>query len=805
MKISERWIREYIQTNLSIFDIGELLTSSGLNVINIFPVSFCLPMVFVGEIFALKKKKIDGKYIKYIKVNIGIHKKINIITQEEKIELGSKVCIATIGARIFPNIEVKPVVFKKIYSSGILCFKSHIGIKNFKKNEILYLPKDAPIGHRIDKYLNLFDNVMEIEIPANRGDCNSIIGIIREISAITKQPIHNIYEFPEIFPKIEDKACIQIKSKELCPKYISQIIKGVDSTKKTPIWLSEKLRHSGIQSVSILVDIGNYVMLLLGQPLHIFDYNKIKEKIFVQFSEDQDQKIFESIDGKIFQIKKNTLLVTDNEKILALAGIIGGKCCKITQHTTSICIESALYDPKNTFGKYKYGLCTESELRFRRGIDPEKTEYALKLATNIIVALSGGKSGPIVRKIEKSYFLKSSLIMINLSQVKQYLGINFSILEIEKILMRLHFQTVFKNNFKLVIKSPIFRSDIHFSEDVIEEIARIYGYHNIPSLPPKGKILSEQIHNSFKSIKYNIQPNKIKKILINRGYQEIITYSFIDMKYYKLFSDEKVFIKIINPISKNMSVLRNSLLPGLYKSLSENIHHQHKSIRFFEFGSCFYKNIEEKYISGIAMGEIQENNWETHRNINFYTIKSDIQAFLSLTKKEKKFNWINDISFLPNYAHPGCSATISLNNQLIGLIGKIHPNIIKKTSGKYQDIYFFEIKYNILFQYPIKFSSKNISKFPKIQRDLSIEIDINISSLEIINFIKKRIHKKIYQDIFVFDVYKKYNSSLKKSIALRIIFQSFDRTLKDNEINKIIENIVSAIYERYNAKIRGIS
>jgi len=787
MKFSYNWLSEYLSETPAVEDLSKLLTLAGLEVESIDPVAKDVSGVVTGQIIKIEKHQ-DADKLNICQVDIGVEEPLTIVCGDPSIYEGMKVPVATVGAMLPNDFEIKKIKIRGQVSYGMMCSAEELGIVE-KAKGLLDLPKEAPLGVDINEFLCLKDMAIEIDITPNRADCLSLYGVAREVSALTKCDIKPI-DFKKTKPKTKAKKEINLVEKQACPNYLSCVIEDIDPATKTPLWMVEKIRRSGIDSVSFVVDITNFVMILTGQPMHAFDLDKISGSISVRNAFANEPITL--LDGSKVELSEDTLVIADDEKALAIAGVMGGLDAAIDYNTTNIVLESAYFNTINIAGKArKYGLNTESSHRFERGVDPQLAQKAMMLAVEVLMRFSPeAKAGSIENATAKEFLPIYDPITLTKEKVKKVLGISLKLDYVEAILRSLGMCVKVNNDESLTVISPSYRFDIQITEDLIEEIARVHGYSKLPETRLKVSAKQINISENYKSLL------DIKNILVSKGYHEVINYSFIDEKVAKIFCDCE-YIKLQNPISAEMSVMRQSLIPSLLQTFMANINRQQTRIRIFESGVCFSDDKmkdENKRFAGCVFGDILQLNWKSNKPIDFYDVKADV---VSLFSPQTKLEFIvcDDISWL----HPGRSAYIIVNGKKVGVIGYIHPKTLKSLHIKSKAPVVFEIELDALLTRETPAYNK-ISKFPLVSRDISFLVSKNILVGDIINSLKSLEEVKILKSIEVFDVYQNENEE-KKSIAFNFIFQA-EKTLEDVDVKVALDLILAKLEKDFDASLR---
>lgn len=788
MRFSEQWLRSWVNTPLSSKELVEIFTMAGLEVDAIEPVAPHFNGVVVAKVLSTNPHPTHGN-LTVCTVATGENSTHLVVCGAKNVRSGLKVAYARLGSSLPALPNIKERAFGTITSEGMLCAWAELGIDHPGEG-IIELPFDAPLGESLWTYLTLDDNCIEIDLTPNRGDCLSLQGVARELSAITETPCKDHLIEP-IQAETSQTFPIQIDASEACQHYVGRIIENVNAKVPTPVWMMERLRRSGIRSISIIVDILNYVMLEMGQPLHAFDLDKLKKGIWVRFSEPKEKMVL--LDGQSLELKSDTLIIADQDGPVAIAGVMGGLESGVTVETKNIFIESALFSQKQLAGQARrYGLVTDASSRFERGVDPNLQVDAAERVTALILELCGGKAGPIS---EKKVSTESARIEIELRypQVERVLGVKFSEREIENFLTRLR-TTFEKNVLSWKVYPPSYRYDLKEEVDLVEECGRLHGYDRIPVTRPKGAF------NSRTKSETEVALGRCKRLLVDAGYHEVITYSFVNPQLQMIFKfgDEALHLK--NPISQDMSVMRQSLWPGLAAALQYNMQRQQTRLKIFESGLIFRVVKGELHqipvLSGMVMGAAYPEAWGyQNRPLDFFDIKGDVEKLCGLTQGE-----LVTKAYRVNALHPGQSASLYLNGERIGLIGALHPEI-EKTLDLIGPIYAFEIelehfRVGKLPQY------ERLSKFPLIRRDLAIVVDDGLEAEQIIALLK-RSGGELLKAITLFDVYQgKGIPAGKKSLAMALILQANSRTLVDEEVEKLLKDLMGALQNHFSAELR---
>ncbi|MBN3859148.1 phenylalanine--tRNA ligase subunit beta [Neisseriaceae bacterium PsAf] len=775
MKFSFEWLKTWVDTELNANDLAHLLTMSGLEVEEITKVVPEFSKVVIAQVISVTKHP-NADRLNITQVNVGEEEPIQIVCGAPNVKPGIKVPCALSGAVLPGNFKIKPTKMRGEKSNGMLCSAQELGLP--ETEGLLILPDDAPVGTNIRDYLNLDDDVLEIKSTPNRADCLSIKGIAREVVALTNASTTPI----EIRHCEENKAITfptSIQAPDACGKLATRIIKNVNPNTVTPLWIKEILERSDIRSVSFLVDIGNYVMLELGQPLHIFDLDKLQNNLTARFAKKNEKLL--CLNEKEVSLNENTLVIADDNGPLSIAGLMGGENSSVSDQTLNILIESAFFYPDVIAGKSReYGFSSESSFRFERGVDYQLQEEAIHRATELILSLAGGEAGAI--NIAKGNLPDNKEILVRQSRAEKLLGIPLKREQIQLGLNQLGLNPIPQED-GFIVTSPSFRFDINIEVDIIEEIARLYGYDNIQPDTTYGKLLMLKLPDG------RLSREQIFEKISHLGYQEVINYSFVDKTWEIDFADNQDPIEVINPIASQMNVMRSTLIGSLVDNLIANLNRKQSRVRLFEIAKTFKRNntefIQEDYISALAYGYAFPEQWGIpSKKVDFFDVKNDLMQILN----NIPVNFIaNNIPGL----HPGKAASIIHNDLDIGFIGELHPKLVQKYDLPSAPIV-FEIKYDAITQ-PQKIQYQPISKYQPVHRDLAFIVPENTTAQELLSALNS---KKIpaLKSIKIFDLYQGDNIPDKhKSLAVKIIFQDNEKTLKDDEIDNFMQLLINQV------------
>lgn len=792
MKISESWLREWVNPGLTREELCNTLTMAGLEVEDLKPAAEAFTGIVIGEVLKVDKHP-EADRLSVCEVTVGGSDRLKIVCGARNVKAGMKTPVAMINAVLPNKMTIISATIRGVASEGMLCSASELGLAE-ESEGLLELPQNAPLGQDLRHYLKLEDYTIDIAITPNRGDCLSVRGIAREVSALTKAPLKEI-SILEVESSIQVSRPIKVESKIGCPHYVGRVICNVKADLATPTWLKERLRRSGVRSINSVVDVTNYVMLELGQPMHAFDLNAIKQEIKVRQSK-KGEKIA-LLDGSEKELNNETLVIADQEKPLAIAGVMGGLNSSVTLLTTDIFLESAYFSPQIIAKQRQYyGLNSDSAYRFERGVDPTIQCQAIERATQLILDIVGGEAGPVIAVSSKEHLPKERIIVLTPEKITQVLGILIPDKEVEAIFnsLRLSWKQE-KNGWK--VRVPAYRFDLSLAEDLIEEITRLYGYDKIPTHNISAELLINKAAETAQDL------HILQQAFSDQGYHEIVSYSFIDKKLQGLLDPQETPRELLNPITADMIVMRTNLWPGLITTLLYNKSRQQHRVRLFEIGTCFITRgnelLQQQRVGGLITGQALPEQWGVpSREADFYDLKGNIENILDLFYPENEFIFKPD-----NHPalHPEQTGSIYYQDKKLGILGALHP-IVLQSFDLFSNVYVFELDLAILQETHVH-RFYEISKFPEIRRDIALLVKQAIPAKDIQDTIKL-IAGDWLKDVFIFDVYQgKGISPDLKSIALTLILQHPARTLVDDEAAELIERVIAVLREQLGAELRS--
>lgn len=798
MKFNESWLREWVNPALSSDELSHQITMAGLEVDAVDPVAGEFTGVLIGEVVECGPHP-DADKLQVTKINLGPDfndgELVDIVCGAKNCRLGLKVAVATVGAVLPGNFKIKKAKLRGVPSHGMLCSESEIGLAE-NSDGILELAQDAPLGVCVREYLNLDDVTIDVDLTANRGDCLGLKGLAREVGVLNALAVTEP-EIKSIDASIEDELAITLSAEAACPRYLGRVIKNIDVTAQSPLWMVEKLRRCGIRSIDPVVDVTNYVLLEQGHPMHAFDLDKVEGGINVRFANAEEKLTL--LDENEVTLSTETLVIADDNKALAMAGIFGGLTSGVTTESKNIFLESAFFSPLAILGKARqYGLHTDASHRYERGVDPELQFDAMNRATELLLEIVGGEAGPITEAKSEENIPKEKQVTLRRTKLDSRIGHYINDEQVSDILTRLGFTLSFENDV-WEVTVPAYRFDIKIEVDLIEEVARIFGYNNIPNVSPKATL------SMCANKEADLSVSQLRNTLVNRGYQEAITYSFVDPKVQNLLHPDQEVMTLPHPISSEMSVMRLSLWTGLLQSVAYNQNRQQSRIRLFETGLRFIPDEsaengvrQDNMFAGVITGQRNEEHWDMEKAAtDFYDIKSDVEALLSLTANASAYEFSKaEVSAL----HPGQTAGIYRNGNLVGYVGTLHPELERKL-GLNSRTLIFELLLSEILSADIP-EAVAISRFPSNRRDIAVVVKEEVDAKNVLQLIEK-VGGNHLIDLNLFDVYR--GESIEegsKSLAIALILQDNDKTLEEKDISDVVNRVVDSLETQLNASLR---
>lgn len=791
MKFSEAWLRTWVDPDLSTEALAERLTFAGLEVDSIEPVAPPFHGVRVARVLNVEPHP-KADRLRVCQVDMGNHSPLKVVCGAPNVRAGLVAPLATVGAQLPAGVKIEQATLQGVDSFGMLCSAAELGLAE-QSVGLLELPEDAPLGDELQDFLQLNDASIEIDLTPNRSDCLSVAGIAREVGVLTQSPLTGPVIKP-VAARIEDTFPVTVAAPEACPRYLGRVLRDINPQAQTPWWMRERLRRSGIRSLGVVVDVTNYVMLELGQPMHAFDLERLKGGIQVRYG--QPGEALTLLDGTGLQLDAETLVIADQQRALALAGIMGGEESGINDQTRHLFLESAFFSPAVIAGRARlYGLHTDSSHRFERGVDPDLPRRAMERATALLVEIAGGQAGPVREVVDSAQLPPRPTLLLRAERIRRVFGIEIAEEQVTEQLTRLGLE-VEKVAQGWRAKVPSFRFDIALEVDLIEELGRLHGYDCLPSTRPVGRL------RPVLKTEAGVSINRIRQMLVDRGYQEAITYSFVEPKLQQLLDPEGVPVVLSNPISTDMAVMRTTLWPGLIQVLRYNLHRQQERIRIFEYGLTFNGPLagirQERTVAGLAAGACYPEQWGlTSRSVDFFDLKGDVEALLGQAGQQSCFEFV---AGRHPALHPGQSAQIIREGQPVGWLGALHPALESKLdlSGR---VYLFSLQMEAVERGSLPVFQP-LSKFPAIRRDIAFLVNRNIPAQRVFDCLKE-LKSDILKEFQLFDVYTGKGVDLdKKSLALKLILQHPSYTLTDDKVNAFMERVVTVLVTEFGAIIR---
>ncbi|MDG9927384.1 MULTISPECIES: phenylalanine--tRNA ligase subunit beta [unclassified Pseudomonas] len=791
MKFSEQWLRSWVNPAVSRDELVARLSMVGLEVDAVIPVAGQFSGVVVGEILSAEQHP-DADKLRVCQVSNG-SATFQVVCGAPNARAGIKIPFAMIGAELPGDFKIKQAKLRGVESQGMLCSASELQISD-DNSGLMELAADAPVGQDIRAYLGLDDASIEIGLTPNRGDCLSLAGLAREVGAIYGAPVSAVSVAPAAAVHDEVRP-IEVLAPKACPRYLGRVIRNVDLSRPTPLWMVERLRRSDIRSIDAAVDITNYVMLELGQPMHAFDLAEINGGIRVRMAEEGEKLVL--LDGQEVSLRADTLVIADHNRALAIAGVMGGEHSGVSGKTRDLFLESAFFDTISVAGKARsYGLHTDSSHRFERGVDSQLARNAMERATALLLEIVGGEAGPIIEVASAADLPNVAPITLRAERISQMLSMDMDGAEVERLLTALGLGVSAQGAGQWQVSVPSHRFDISLEVDLIEELGRLYGYNRLPVRYPQARLAPQA------KAEARAELPALRRLLVARGYQEAITYSFIDPKLFELFNPGVAPLQLANPISADMAAMRSSLWPGLVKALEHNLNRQQSRVRLFESGLRFVGQLEglkqEAMLAGVISGSRLPEGWANGReSVDFYDLKADVEALLGYAGAADAF------SFVPGEhpaLHPGQTARIEREGRPVGFLGALHPELAK-TLGLDQPVFLFELVLAEVAAGRMPAFSE-LSRFPEVRRDLALLVDHEQPAEAVLATIREAAGEWL-TDLRLFDVYHgKGIDPHRKSLAVGLTWQHPSRTLNDDEVNTTTQNIITSLEERFNATLR---
>lgn len=784
MQFPESWLRTLVNPQLSTAELAHRLTMAGLEVEAIQPAAPAFSGVVVGEVLSVDPHP-DADRLRVCKVNVGESSPLQIVCGASNVAAGQKVPCARAGARL-PAMEIGEAKVRGIESFGMLCGASEIGLED-KVDGLLVLPPDAPVGTDIRTYLALDDSIITLKLTPNRADCLSLIGLAREVSAITGTRAY-LPSQPPVMKEIYDTIKVDVHAPEACPRYVGRVIKGINPDAPTPDWMLMRLERSGVRSISAPVDITNYVLLELGQPMHAFDLDKLAGGIQIRWAS-RGEKIA-LLNEQTAELSSDMLVIADSNGPIALAGIRGGAATAVGLETRNIFLEAAFFSPEAITGRARrLGLATDSSHRFERGVDYSNTNMAMERATKLMLEICGGEPGPVVEETGK--LPRREPIRLRPTRVTKVLGIELTHEVMRGYLQRLGL-TVRDDGETWHVTPPGYRFDLQIEEDLIEELARLHGYDQIEARAPHAGTIMLPVEETVHDV------SLLRNFLAGRDYQEVITYSFVDPAWEAALSASDTRIALQNPIASQLSVMRSTLWGGLINALTNNLNRQQSRVRLFEAGRVYLQEADRlrqpHHLAGLCYGPAFAEQWGvTERAVDFFDVKGDLENLPGIA-----------LEFRPEThpaLHPGQCARLLINDHPVGWLGTLHHKLVQYFDLPTAPV-LFEIELDVLGRRVLP-CYQGLSRFPSVRRDLAFLVDKGITVETILKTMSEA-KESFVRELALFDLYQgKGVPAGQKSLAFRVVMQDTERTLTEPEVETAVAQIAESVINRHGAKLRS--
>ena len=791
MKFSEQWLRTWVNPQVARDELVARLSMAGLEVDSVTPAAGEFSGVVVGEILATEQHP-DADKLRVCQVSSG-SETFQVVCGAPNARPGIKIPFAMIGAELPGDFKIKKAKLRGVESFGMLCSASELQISE-DNSGLLELAADAPVGVDVRTYLNLDDASIEVDLTPNRGDCLSVAGLAREVGALYDASVTRpaIAAVPAVHGEVRS---VEVLAPKACPRYLGRVIRNVDLSRPTPLWMVERLRRSDVRAIDPAVDVTNYVMLELGQPLHAFDLAEIKGGIRVRMAEAGEKLVL--LDGQEVTLRPDTLVIADHERALAIAGVMGGEHSGVAAGTRDLFLESAFFDTIAIAGKARsYGLHTDASHRFERGVDSQLAREAMERATALLLEIVGGEPGPIVETVSQADLPQVAPVTLRAERIEQMLGLQLPAAEVERLLTALGLKVVAGGAGQWQVEIASHRFDLSIEVDLIEELARLYGYNRLPVRYPQARLAPQPQSETRAEL------GQLRRLLVARGYQEAVTFSFIDPKWFELFHPGVQPLTLANPISADLAAMRASLWPGLVKALQHNLNRQQSRVRLFESGLRFVGQLDslkqETMLAGVICGSRQPEGWANGREVvDFYDLKADVEALLNYAGAGAEFNFVAGEH---PALHPGQTARIERDGHLVGFLGALHPELAKALDLD-QPVFLFELVLAEVAAGRLP-QFRELSRFPEVRRDLALLVGREVPAQSMLDDIRTQAGEYL-TDLRLFDVYQgKGIDPHSKSVAVGLTWQHPSRTLNDEEVNENLQRIIASLGERFQATLR---
>jgi phenylalanyl-tRNA synthetase beta chain len=773
MKISLNWLRDWVDVGDDVPALAHALTMAGLEIEGVHQAGPALSGIVVGEVKSVTKHP-DAEKLNVCAVSTG-SEEFQIVCGAPNVRVGMKAPLATLGAKLPNGTEIKRAKLRGVESFGMLCSARELGLSE-DTSGLFDLPAQLQTGQDLVTALGLDDTLFEVNLTPNRGDCMSVLGVAREVVAARDKPMHPP-EMRGVKAEIADTFPVRLESQskqgEGCPKFAGRVVRGIRPNAASPFWMQERLRRAGLRPINAVVDVTNYVVLELGQPMHAYDLGKLNGALIVRWAKAGEK--LKLLDGRDIELTPDVMVIADERSALAMAGVMGGEDSGISTATTDVFLEVAFFNPNAVAGRgRRYGIITDASQRFERGVDPELQERAIERATQLLIDCAGGKAGPVVLTRAKENYPSAMPIRLRHQRVEHGLGMK-----------------VTGDAQQWQVTPPSWRFDVRIEEDLIEEVARLYGFDNIPEQPEFG------VHEMSPWTETRIRNERASDLMVDRGYQEAITYAFTEAAAQAQLCPGPA-LALTNPISAELGVMRVSLWPGLLHVLGSNQRRQQPRVRLFEIGRRYSAEGETEVIAGVATGAVLPEQWGAEpTKVDFFDVKADVEALLALTGAAEDFRFVAQTH---PALHPGQSARIFRGERAVGWLGATHPEQSRRLDLTYP-VFVFELETatGLVSRVP---EFEEISRYPAIRRDIAVIVDEALP-VEVLCEAVRGSAAALLKQLTVLSVYRgRQLQNGKKSIALGLQLQDTSRTLTDNEADALVAQVVEQLGRKHNATLR---
>ena len=791
MKFAVSWLEEWVKPNLSAGDLAHRITMAGLEVDSIEADGEGLDGVVIAEVAGVARHP-DADRLSVCTVSTGDADTVEVVCGAPNVFAGMKTPLAVPGTRLPNGMQLRRSKIRGVVSNGMLCSAVEIGLGS-ESDGILELPADAPVGQPLAEYLDVPDTVIDVDITPNRGDCFCVLGVARDVAALTGQPMTG----PDMHPvaaSIDSVHPVERPVPEACPRFAHRVVRNFNGKARSPLWMTERLRKSGLRAIHPVVDVTNYVMLELGQPLHAYDLARLQGPVRPRYAKTGEKVTL--LDGREVALNEDTVVISDDSGAIGMAGIMGGLSTMVTDETRDVFFEAAFWPQEVMAGRARsYAMHTDASTRFERGVDPAGQARAVERAVELLVMIAGGDAGPLVDDYDERLLPARKSIHLTASRLEQVLGLSIKAERVTEILAALGLEIEEGDDHWNVIP-PSYRFDIAMEDDLVEEVARVYGYDRIPEATATASMPLGPVTESA------VDMDVVANTLVARDYQEVITYSFVDAELDQVVSGTKTDLILSNPISSEMSVMRSSLWPGMLRVAASNVARQQDRVRIFEIGRTYHGTQSEPRevlrVGGVVLGPAVAEQWSTKpQGVDFYDLKADVETLLAMSGAAENFTFVG----VENPAlQPGQCAVVRRGDEFVGYVGKLHPSVAGAFELK-SAVYVFELDVEKTFAADIPVASA-ISKFPAIRRDIAVVVDDAVIGADLVEVVRSAAPELI-RNVIIFDIYRGPGIEAgRKSVALGLILQETSRTLTDVDADTAIDTAIQKIKQEFDADLR---